>query len=152
MSSKKKVNIQEKYPPMSPEDIVNEEKATEAGKAKLSMEMSEVEEALTDYLSISDPVVYKGKAIMWIHRPTVKQLKQLIPPEMRDYIGSPEKVPEETGNKYEAFFYEKLAEMVTVPKYTAEQWKEKANPWLLRLFWEHIAKIAQMMEGEVEGF
>jgi len=150
--SKEKVDIERKYPPMSPEDIKAEEKTIEEGKAKLSMEMSVVEDALTEYLSISDPVVYKGKAVMWILRPTIKQLKALIPPEMREYVGNPKDVPEETGKKYEQFFYEKLAEMVTVPKYTAEQWQEKANPWLLRLFWEHIAKIARLMEGQIEGF
>lgn len=152
--SKKKVNITEKYPPMSPEDIEAEEKRVERGKAKLSMELSEVEDALTEYLDIVDPIVNpkNGKAIMWVRRPTVKQLKELVPPEMRKYMDNPKDIPEDVGKKYEKFFYEKLAEMVKVPNYDAETWKEKANPWLLRLFWTHIAEISKLMEGEVEGF
>lgn len=152
MSKKNDIPIEEKYPSMSEEDIKNESAAIEKGKAKLSMELSVVEDALTEFLNTPDPIVWNNKAIMWVRRPTIKQLKALIPAEMREYVDSPKEIPEETSKKYEKFFYEKLAEMVTVPKYTAEQWKEKANPWFLRLFWEHIAKIAKLMEGQIEGF
>jgi hypothetical protein len=155
MPKKQKVDIEKKYPAMSQEDIEAEEKKIETGKAKLSMELADVEDALTEYLDITDPIISPktGKAIMWIRRPSVKELKGLIPPEMREYMDGSKEVPEEIGKKYEKFFYNKLAEMVKIPEHTAEQWRDKCNPWLLRLFWAHIAKVSKLMEeGEVEGF
>jgi len=144
--------ITEKFPPMSPEDIEREEKAIKKGKTKYSMEQTEVEKALADYLEITDPIVYKDKAIAWVRRPTMKQLRAMIPPEMAKYFDDPKSVPEEIGKKYEKHFYIKMAELIKIPKYTAEEWEDKANPWFVRLFWEHIANIAKLMEGQVEGF
>jgi len=140
------------YIPMSPEDIKKEEETIEKGKTKYSMEQTEVEKALTEYLELTDPIVHKGKAIAWVRRPSMKQLREMIPPEMAKYMDNPKDVPEETAKKYEGFFYKKMAELIKVPEYTAEQWEEKANPWFVRLFWEHIANIAKLMEGQVEGF
>jgi hypothetical protein len=154
MSKREKIDIEDKYPPMSPEDIENEVQAVERGKAKLSMEYADVEEALTEYLETPEPIINpaNGKAIMWIRRPSIKELKGLIPAEMRKYTDNDKEVPESVSTKYEEFFYRKLAEMVVVPKYTAEQWKAKANPWLLKLFWTYIANISKFMEGKIEGF
>lgn len=147
-----KKSIAEKYPPMSPEDIKKEEKAIEKGKAKISAEASEIEKALTEYLNITDPLKWKDKTIALVKRPSMKQLKDLIPPEMAKYMDNPKSVPEETAKRYEGFFYKKMAELIEEPKYSAEQWETKANPWFIRLFWEHIAEISKMMEGQVEGF
>jgi len=144
--------ITEKYPPMSPEDIRKEIEQTEKGKTKYSMEMSDVEKALTDYLEITDPLVHNGKAIAWVKRPSMKQLKELIPPEMAKYMDDPKSAPELITKKYEGHFYKKMAELIKIPEHTAEQWEAKANPWLIRLFWQHIADIAKLMEGQVEGF
>lgn len=147
-----KKSMAEKYPPMSPEDIKKEIEQTEKGKTKYSMEAADVEKALTDYLEIVDPLVYKGNAIAWVRRPSMKQLKELIPPEMTKYMDNPKSVPDSISKKYEGHFYKKMVELIKVPEYTAEQWEAKANPWLVRLFWQHIADIAKLMEGQVEGF
>lgn len=147
-----KKSIGEKYPSMSPEDIRKEEEQIQKGKIKYSMELSDVEKALTDYLEITDPLIHKDKAIAWVRRPSMKQLKELIPPEMGKYMENPSSVPEATAKKYEKFFYKKMAELIKVPEYTAEEWETKANPWFVRLFWQHIANVAKLMEGQVEGF
>jgi len=97
-------------------------------------------------------MLWKGKAIAWVRRPSMKQLKGLIPPEVAKYVNKPKAVPEELGKKYEKFFYEKMAEMIAVPERTAEEWEEKVNVWFIRKFWEHIANVAQLMEGQIEGF
>lgn len=148
----KEKSIVEKYPPMSPEEIKKEEEQIEKGKTKYSMELSDVEKALTDYLEIVDPIMYKEKAIAWVRRPSMKQLKELIPPEMAKYMDNPKSVPDSISKKYEGHFYKKMAELIKVPEYTAEQWEAKANPWFARLFWQHIADIAKLMEGQIEGF
>jgi len=148
----KEKSMAEKFPPMSPEDIKREEEAIEKGKTKFSMEQAEVEKALTEYLEIKDPIVHKGKAIAWVKRPSMKQLREMIPPEMAKFMDNPKGVPEEVAKRYEGHFYKKMAELIVVPEYTAEEWEAKANPWFVRLFWEHVANIAKLMEGQVEGF
>jgi hypothetical protein len=148
----RKKSIEEKYPPMSPEDIRKEEQTIERGKAKYSMLMADVEKALSEFLDQVDPIDWKGKAIAWVRRPSMKELKALIPPEMAKYMDNPKAVPEEMTKRYEGHFYTKMAELIKIPKKTAEQWEATANPWFMRLFWEHIADIAKLMEGQVEGF
>jgi len=143
--------IAEKYT-MSPEEIKGHEKRVAKTKAKYSMDQAEVERALTDFLNIKDPIVFKGKAIAWVKRPSMKQLKAMIPQELRPYVDNPQDVPEEINKKYESFFYEKMAEIVVVPKKTAEEWEAYANPWFVRMFWAHIADVAKLMEGPIEGF
>lgn len=148
----------EKYPPMSEEDIRRDARRQEEAKAKYSMKSVDVESALTEYLEMLDPILWTNpqtketKAIAWVRRPSMKQLKGLIPPEMAKYMDDPAKVPDKVNKKYEKFFYEKMAEMISIPNLTAEQWKEKSNPWFIREFWSHIANIAKLMEGQIEGF
>lgn len=143
--------LAEKYA-MTPEDIKGHEKKVQATKTKFSMDAAEVEKALTEYLELTDPIVFEGKAIMWCKRPSMKQLKAMIPKEMRPYIANPEKVPDKLNKKYEDFFYEKMAELIAVPTKSVAEWQNIANPWLVRLFWNHIADIAELLEGRVEGF
>ena len=136
---------------MSPDDLAQHDKKVAKTKAKYSMDAAEVEKALTDYLEIKDPIVVDGKAIMWCKRPSMKQLKELIPQELRPYE-NPEDVPEELNKKYELHFYEKMAEIIAIPEKTAEEWRKIANPWFARLFWGHIKNIAEQLDGRIEGF
>ena len=142
--------ILKKYPPMKPEELEKAEKEMTEAKTKYNIDQAEVEKALTEYLEILDPLMYKGKAIAYVRRPSMKQLKALIPPELREYVGK--QIPEELAKKHERFFYEKMSEMIAVPEYDADQWETKANPWFIRLFWQHINDIANLMEGQIEGF
>jgi len=143
--------IAKKYA-MPPEEVKRHDERVARTKAKYSMDQAEVEKALTDFLNIRDPIVVNGKAIAWVKRPSMKQLKAMIPKELRPYVDNPKDVPEELNEKYENFFYEKMAEIIVVPKRSASEWEEWANPWFVRLFWQHIANIAQLMEGPIEGF
>ena len=151
MSEKEK----KKYPPI---DVEEEIRGQDKAKAKFSMDLVDVESALTEYLDELDPIMWTNpktketKAIAWVRRPSMKQLKALIPPEMSKYMDDPSKMPKSTQKKYENFFYEKMSELVAIPEYTPEQWREKANPWLIRKFWEHISEITKLMEGQIEGF
>ena len=148
-AEKRKKKFEEKYPPI---DIEKEEKRIQKAKAKYSMDAQKVNDNLTEYLDIKDPIVWKGKAIAWVKRPTMKQLKALIPKEMRTYVENPQDVPEKLNKKYEGHFYGKMADLIAIPKHTAKEWEEIGNPWFMRRFWEHIAQIAQLMEGNIESF
>jgi len=156
--SEKKNKGKKKFPALSDEEIDKEIKGIDKAKARYSTETAEVEKALTEYMEILDPMLWTNpstgetKAIAWVCRPTMKQLKALVPPEMREYADNPRDIPEKIGKKYEVFFYGKMSEIIAIPKRTPEEWKEKSNPWFVRKFWEHISEIAKMMEGQIEGF
>lgn len=155
---KGKKSFDERFPPMSKQDIAKAFAEVDKAKAKYSMDTTETLSALTEYLGVTDPILWtnprtgKTKAIAWVCRPTMKELKALIPPQLRKYANKPQDLPEELGKQYEKFFYEKMAETIAIPKWTAEEWEEKGNPWIVRLFWNHIAGIARLMEGNIEGF
>lgn len=132
--------------------IQAEEKQIQKTKQTYHLDQAEIEKNLTEFLAQKDPLMWEGKAIALIKRPSMKELKKLIPPEMRKYVDNPEALPEKLGKKYEKFFYKKMSEFIVVPKKTPEEWEAMTNPWLIRLFWMHFASIARLMEGQIEGF
>lgn len=137
---------------LTPKQILEDAKRQDRARQQYSTDLAEVEGALTAFMEQKDPIVWEGKAIAWVRRPTMRQLKELIPVEMRKYANNPENLPEELTEKYEGFFYEKMSEMIAIPKRSPKEWEETTNPWFIRIFWEHMAYITQMMEGEIEGF
>lgn len=156
MSEKKKGK--EKFPALSKEEIEREAKAQEKASVQYSMEQAEVEKALTEYMEMLDPILWTNprtnveKAIAWVRRPTMKQLKALIPPDVAKYVDKGEEIPEELNKKYEKYFYEKMSELIAIPERTPAEWEEKINPWFLRLFLEHVNNIAKFVQGQIEGF
>jgi len=142
----------QKYGMKTPEAILEHERRIEETKTKYVVDAIAVEKALTEFLEILDPILWNSKPIMWVRRPTMAELHGLIPPDVEKYLKETGEVPDDVAKKYENFVYEKMASMVMVPKYTAEEWKSKANPWLLKKFWKHIGNIAQIMQDQTEGF
>jgi len=153
-----KKKVVDKYPAMSREDIEEDARRQEQAQVKYSMDAAEVDKALTEYMEMLDPIVWtnpktnKKVAIAWVRRPTMKELKKIIPEEIQKYVVKQEDIPEEVGEKYATFLYEKMAELIVIPKRNAEQWEEFSNPWFLRRFYKHIGNIADLMKGQVEGF
>lgn len=137
-------------------------RAMEKAKAKYHLDVAKVEENLTAYLETSDPIlgVVKGKEtpILWVRRPSMKEIKELTPTrEQMQFMETknPEDVTSENINlikEYDERFYNKFAELVVAPQKTPEQWREVMNPWLLRLFWGYIAQIGDILGAEIEGF
>jgi len=148
----KKKDFLAKHKPLSKEDIAKSKKDIEKAKEKYAVSIASIEQALTEFMEIRDPIKYNGKTIMLVRRPTMKELQELIPKDIGPFIEDPSSVSEKDMEKYDDLFYGNLAKLIVVPKRTAKEWKEKANPWLLRLFFEHIASITKVMEGEAEGF
>jgi hypothetical protein len=121
-------------------------------KAEYSRDLSQVEAALTEFLKEPTPIIWKGKAIAWVRQPTMKEIKELVPAELMKYADNPEGAPLKIQQQYEDHFYEKMALLIVTPELTAEQWKSKSNPTFLKIFWEHIGKIAQEVQVRTEGF
>lgn len=150
MSSKK----EPKYEAVDPKkEMLRQDMA----RAQFSGDMAEIEKNLTEYLQIEDPLIHNGKVVALVKRPSMNDMKKLVPPEMMKYANmKPEEIPEdamkELNEKYEDFYYEKMAELIVKPKYTAAKWKEKANPWFMQLFWGHIENISQLSSGRVDSF
>jgi len=121
-------------------------------RQQYSTDMTGIEQNLTEFLTIEDPLVYQGKVLAWIKRPSNKELRALVPPEMRKYAKNPSDIPDELLDKYDDEIVGVLAKLITRPKWSAEEWKTKMNPWFTRLFWEHIGYITNLAQVELEGF
>lgn len=143
--------IEKKYG-KSPEDVVADAKQQKKAQSNYNIQMAEVDQALTEFLNILDPIKWNGKTIMCARRPSMKELKKMIPKEMAKYADHPEDIPQSIQEKYEGFFYQKMSEIIVAPKHTAEEWEELANPWLMNLFWKHISSISEQIQGKIEGF
>lgn len=151
-----KKTFDEKYPPLDKEGIKEEIKGQKTAKTKYAAEALEIEKNFAEFCEVLDPIEWKnpktGKfmKIGLVRRPTMKQIKELVPPEMAKYIGK--KAPEKLEKKYAKFFYEKMADLIVIPDKTAEEWERDGNPWYMRMFWQHIADIQKLIEGQAEGF
>lgn len=131
-------------------DVMSE---MDKARQKYQFSMAEAEKNLTEYLDITDPVVADGKPILWIRRPSMKEIKALTPTkEQIDYMEKPQTMPSELQKEYDDRFYKKFSELVVAPKKTSDEWRDVMNPWLLRLFWGYIAKIGNILGAEIEGF
>ena len=124
---------------------------TEA-KAKYESGLNIVETNLLDFLSIEDPIIFNGKVIACVKRPTNAQIRAMVPHGLTKYKDKPQDIPEEDLKKYEKELTELMAILITKPKWTPQEWEEKSNPWFIRLFWEHIGNISQMAQVQIEGF
>ena len=134
------------------EDVMQEE---EMAKSKYNSEMAIVEAALTEFLDIKDPIVWNKKAIAWVRRPTMKELKILFPTDMLNAMSegkSIEDLSPEKAEEYDNTLYGIMGDLIVIPKFTGEQWKSKSNPYLIKLFYDHIAKIALILQPQVENF
>lgn len=148
----KKRKLLEKHRPLTPKDIEKLREGKKKAKEKYAIDSAIVERNLTEYLAVKDPIIWKGKAIAWVRRPTMKELKDLIPKDIGPFLDDPNSVPEEKVKEYDSVLFGKMEELIVIPKKTAKQWEEIANPWFLRLFFSHIMNIAKVMEMQTEGF
>lgn len=135
----------------SVDDILREQ---EEAKKDYNVDMAVVEAALTEFLEIKDPIVYNKKAIAWVRRPTMKELKTMFPNEMLELMDANklDDLPPEEAEKYNKVLYDAMANLIVIPKHTAEEWENKSNPYFLKMFYEHIANMALILQPQVEGF
>jgi len=151
-----KKSFAEKYPALDEEGIKKEIKGQETAKTKYAAEALEIEKNFAEFCEVLDPIEWKnpntGKFVKigLVRRPTMKQMKEMVPPEMAKYVGK--KAPKELEEKYAKFFYQKMSEMIVIPEKTASEWEAEGNPWYMRMFWQHIADIVKLIEGQAEGF
>jgi len=147
--SKSLENLESNPQNKSVDDILQEQ---EEAKAKYNADVAIVEAALTEFLDIKDPIVFKDKAIAWVRRPTMKEMKSMFPVEMLQDMEDLDKVPPEKAEEYNKVLFDIMAKLIEIPKYTAEEWERKANPYFIKMFYEHIGKIALILQTQIEGF
>jgi len=148
----KKKKLLAKHKPLKKADVERAKKEAKKAKEKYAVDTAAVEKALTEFLSIKDSIKWEGKVIAMVRRPSMKELKELIPSNVKSHLDDPQGIPAEKFDDYDELFFGNMAKLIVTPKKTAKQWKETANPWFLRLFFEHIANIAKVMDMQVEGF
>lgn len=157
MVENKKKTFTEKYPPLDEDGIKKEIKGQQTAKTVYAVNAMEIEKNFTEFNKVLDPIYGQlpdgtKSVIALVHRPKMKQIRALVPPEMAKYIATGKKPPEKLEKKYAKFIYQKMSELIATPKKTAEEWEDDSNPWFLHKFWQHIADIQKLIEGQSEGF
>jgi len=147
---------EKKFEAVDPQEDLRKQ---QLAKASFTYDVAEIEKNLTNYLQMVDPIFDEDKktVIAVVKRPTMAEMKALVPPEMQKYAAMdpkdiPKDVMEQMNIKYEDFYFEKMSEMIVAPKLSAAEWKAKANPWFLQKFWSHIESISELASGKVETF
>lgn len=133
-------------------DVITEQ---EQIKKQYNADMASVESALTDFLNIKDPIVFNGKAIAWVRRPTMKELKNLFPREMMEAVKDQkqfESISQEQAESWDKEMYKVMSNLIEIPKHTAEEWETKSNSVFVSLFYEHLANIVKKISPDIEGF
>lgn len=140
-------------PQRKPKTIEEAWKEQDKAKKKYESNIQKVEENLLDFLKVEDPIIYNEKVLAWMRRPSNKEIRKMIPKELMEYEDKPAtEIPDEILEKYDKKIYSMMAELITKPKWTAEEWTNKTNPWFTRLFWDHITNIIRMTQAEIAGF
>lgn len=155
MSEKDKTKeFLKRNPPLDEEGLARQKAGQQATKTKFVAEAAEIEKNFAKFNEILDPLEYmvggKKLQVALVCRPSMRELKNMVPKELAKYEGK--KIPKNLEPKYEKFMYDTMAKMITVPKKTANEWEEYANPWFMRLFWTYIKNISTIVEGEADHF
>lgn len=131
------------------DDVIKEQ---EEIQKQYNSQMANIESNLTSFLEIEDPLVVNGKLLAMVRRPSMKEIKKLFPKELLE-IGASGKVPTyDESEEMNKALYEMMGSLITKPKHTAEEWENKTNPYFIRAFYDHIMKMSQALETQVEGF
>ena len=142
-----------KHPPLKDERSVEDVAAEQDSiRTEHGIDLSKVMFNLTDFLAISDPLVYNGKAIMMVRRPTMKEIKTMFPKDMLDNLDKLDTIPLKKAEEYDRRVFETMSLLITTPKLSVEQWEEKSNSILIKLFFEHLANVVKMVEPKISGF
>ena len=157
MSEKdRKKSFAEKYPPLDKAGIERQKAGQKATRTKFVVEAAEIEKNFTTFIEILDPLEYKNPStgklmqVALVRRPSMKEMKNMVPKELAKYDGK--KIPKNLEGRYEEFMYDTMAKMIATPKKDAKGWEEYANPWFMRLFWTYIKNIINIVEGEADHF
>ena len=124
-------------------------------RSAINVSASVIEANLTEFLSITDPLIIDGKVIVKVKRPSMKTLKTLFPLEL---LEDAERIDEiaiqdpEKAERYDKALYDAMAKLIAVPKHTAEEWHGLANKEFIQAFFGHIASIGENLQGKMEGF
>lgn len=148
-----------KHPPASPAVVqkTEEEMAREQEQYRemINVSASVIEANLTDFLSITDPLIIDGKVIVKVKRPSMKTLKTLFPLDMLEDAENIDAIAlqdPEKAERYDKALYGAMAKLIAVPKHTAEEWHELANKQFIQAFFGHIASIGEDLQGKMKGF
>ncbi len=152
----KKKSFAEKFPAMDKKAVKTEIKVQEKAKDEMTAQALEIEKNFTSFGDVTDPIQWKDpstgkfKDIALVRRPTMKERKEMVPPEYAKYAGK--KIPKELEEEYATFMYQQMSKLIILPKKTAEEWERDASPWFMKLFWTHIKDIVVMIEGKADSF
>lgn len=148
----KKQSFLNKHKPMNSKQIEQKLIENEDAKAQYTTDMTALEENLRNFAEKTDPIVFRGKPLCWVKRPSKAQFEKLIPPDMMKYKNSPDSIPKAEADKYENLIYEMMAELIVNPKHDANWWKANSPLIFIPLFQAHLNEIYELVGIDIANF
>uniref|UniRef100_A0A6H1ZPQ7 Uncharacterized protein n=1 Tax=viral metagenome TaxID=1070528 RepID=A0A6H1ZPQ7_9ZZZZ len=151
---KKEEDFLKKHKPLKPEDVAEKMKDADKRKKKYTLDAAQVERNLLDYFEILDPIVdpVTDKVLAWMRRASYQEMIDMVPSELREYVGDMEKAPQELRQKYDSQQFEYMATLIENPKHTTEWWQKHANQHFIMLFQMTIIQMYKDMGIDIENF
>lgn len=153
--AERKITLLKKHKPLTPEEVYTKMKESHDARRKFSQDLTKIEENLIDFLNREDPLVdpATGKVLGWIRHAPLSELMGMKP---EGFEGSDELSNEELMKKIEKEapdqIFRMMANLITKPKYTAEEWKKIATVELIQLFNIRLTEIVTRLTEQVGFF
>jgi len=154
---RKKAFLQ-KHRPLAPQDVYKKIEDADRSREKYTRDVSKVEENLVKYLNKEDPLVDPGTdtVIAWLRRLSYREMRELIPTEMYDAyftaLAGDEEELKKVSKKYEEYVFNLMEEMITIPKRTAEKWKDLGNLEFIELFQTRLVELMSRLREQTDFF
>ena len=155
----------EKHKPLTREDIEKKQIEARQSKTKYTKDIQEVESNLMNFLNRADPMVNPEteEILCWIKQIPISELTSNTPAELKTLILTA-KTPEEAEEIVKKYreehpqedmtdsMYILMEKMITIPRKTAQEWKEVVNPEFSALFEITVAAIYKRMAEQISFF
>jgi len=140
----------EKYGDKTPEQMEKEQDALEN---EVVLQSKALDQNISNFSSKTDEMkAPDGTLLAIVKRPTAKQFKRFVPPQLAKYREKPESIPIEVATEYETDIYNLMAELITRPEHTADEWQKLVGDDFVAVFQAHLFKIRQKMAETVQSF
>ena len=149
-TTKPKEDLVKKYASKSVEQMVKEQ---EDLKDDVAVEAMELDSKLRNFSSQIDPIKSEtGEILAYAKRPSAAQFERLIPPKFLKYREDPDSIPPEEAMEYNVDMYRLMAELITRPKHSAQEWKELIGDDFMVAFQAHFIKVREEASKAVSRF
>lgn len=140
----------EKYADKSPEEMEQEQADLES---EVAIQSKALDQNISNFSSKTDEMkAPDGTTLAIVRRPTAKQFKRFVPPQLGKYKKKPESIPQDVALAYEQDIYKLMEELIVQPKHNADEWQGLIGDDFVAAFQAHLFKIRKKMIETVKSF